>query len=145
MDSTRHFRQRLSSWLLNTFTVSLVLSLGALARPGTAQPPPEVPATPLTLEDCVRIGLERQPAVAAAPASLAAAEAQRRALDNLCLASLVSRELPIRRKQAGLGVTIASAGYQQAEWETTYAVTRNYFTLLYARQQEQVARSVVER
>ena len=64
---------------------------------------------PLTLEECIRIGLEQQPALNAARASLAAAEDQRRALDNMRLAGLLSRELPVRKQQAALGVTIAVA------------------------------------
>jgi outer membrane protein TolC len=98
---------------------------------------------PLTLADCVRIGLAQQPALAAHWASLAAAESQKQALDRLCLASLVSRELPIRREQAARGVAIAAAGLQQAEWEAIYAVTRNYFSVVYARKQEAVARGLV--
>src|SRR5207245_1500308 len=42
-------------------------------------------------------------------------------------------------------VTAAAAGVDQAERETTYAVTRTYFTVLYAREQEKLARKVVER
>ena len=47
----------------------------------------------------------------------------------------LARDLPIRRKQARLGVTIAEASLSQAEWETVYAVTRTYFGVVYARQQ----------
>jgi len=65
-------------------------------------------------------------------------------LANLRLAALISREIPIRRKQAALGVVIANAGANQAEWETIYAVTRNYFSVLYAREQQKVARDVID-
>jgi outer membrane protein TolC len=99
----------------------------------------------LTLSDCIHLGLERQPALAAARASLAAAEDARRALEDLRFAALVSHELPVRRSQADLGVAIAGAGLRQAEWETIYAITRTYFTALYAREQEKVARDLVER
>jgi outer membrane protein TolC len=54
-------------------------------------------------------------------------------------------ELPSRRQQFGLGVLSAAAGLDQAERETVYAVTRTYFTVLYAREQQEVARGVVER
>jgi outer membrane protein TolC len=100
---------------------------------------------PLTLEECIQIGLERQPSLAAARASLAAAEDGLRALDDLRLAALLARELPIRRCQASLGVTIAEAGLRQAELETTYAVTRTYFSALYAHSQEVLARNLVEK
>src|SRR5207302_10651083 len=101
--------------------------------------PATAPAGPLTLADCVQIALDRQPALVAHRASVAAAESQKQGLDNLRLAGLVSREVPIRRKQAALGVVIATAGANQAEWETIYAVTRNYYTYGYARTQRQVA------
>ena len=61
------------------------------------------------------------------------------------LASLISRELPIRKQQAAQGVTIAAAGLDQAEWETIYAVTRNYFSVIYASKQEAVARGLVNK
>src|SRR5439155_16543148 len=47
--------------------------------------------------------------------------------------------------QATLGVTVASAGLERVEQDTVYAVTRTWFTVLYAREQERVARGVVDR
>jgi outer membrane protein TolC len=103
------------------------------------------PQTPLTLAQYYSLALERQPRVAAARASLAAAEDGRRALDDLRFPAGLVPEVPLRRKQAALGVTAAAAGVEQAERETLYAVTRTYFTVLYARQQQRVAEGVVER
>ncbi|MCI0455897.1 MAG: TolC family protein [Gemmataceae bacterium] len=130
--------------------LSFIVCLGVVVPMARAQNEVPEPAAhpqpqPLTLDDCVRIGLARQPTLNAARATLAAAETQRQALQNLHLASLVSRELPIRRQQATLGVTIASAGVQQAEWETVYAVTRNYFSVAYARAQESLVTRVLEK
>jgi outer membrane protein TolC len=113
------------------------------AAPDLHPPPP--PLGPLTLEDCVRIGLERQPALNAARASLASAQDQLHALENLRFASLVSRELPVRKQQAALGVSLAAAGVEQAEHETVYAVTRNYFSALYAFKQARVVREVLDK
>jgi outer membrane protein TolC len=42
-------------------------------------------------------------------------------------------------------VTAAAAGVDEAERESVYAVTRAYFTVIYAREQERLARSVVDR
>lgn len=161
MDDPRRPHRPRCSWLPTRLMVSFFVCLGVAVPPALAQqlgepigPPPAASATggpapaataPLTLDECVRIGMEGQPALAAARASLAAADAQKRALDKLCLASLVSRELPIRKEQASLGVTIAAAGLQQAEWETLYAITRNYFSAVYARKQEQVANDVIDK
>jgi outer membrane protein TolC len=119
---------------------------GANAQSGEPAPsPPAAPSMPLTLADCVRIAMSQQPALAAHRASLAAAETQQQALDRLCLASLVSRELPIRKEQAARGVTIAAAGLQQAEWEAIYAVSRNYFSVIYASKQEALARGLINK
>jgi outer membrane protein TolC len=115
-----------------------------LGQPVAAQPQPVV-VRQLTLEECIQIGLSRQPALAAAHASLAAAEQQRRALYNLKLAGLVSHELPYRRHQSDLGVTIAEAGVAQAEWETIYAVTRTYFSVLYAQKQAALLKGSIEK
>jgi outer membrane protein TolC len=81
--------------------------------------------------------------LAAQRASLAAAEEGYRGALELRVPVLLARDLPIRRKQACLGVTIAAARLSQAEWETIYAVTRTYFGVVYARQQLSVADDLV--
>src|SRR2546426_588029 len=43
--------------------------------------------------------------------------------------------LLIRREQTALGLLAAEARLHQAEWETVYAVTRMYCTLVYSRVQ----------
>jgi len=97
----------------------------------------------LALADCIRMALDQQPGLAAQRASLASAESGQRALDDLRIPTFIDRELPYRRQQACLGVAVAAAAVEQAERDTTYAVTRTYFTVLYARQQERVAARVV--
>lgn len=137
--------------LLLRSTIAVLACLGTALSASAQQPvalpnaPPGVVLQAYTLTDCVRIGLERQPTLTAARASLASAETQRNALDKMVLASLVSRELHFRRQQACLGVTIAQAGLQQNEHEAIYAITRNYFSVVYARQQETLTRALVER
>jgi outer membrane protein TolC len=76
---------------------------------------------------------------------LVAAEDGKRAIEALRVPLALVPELPFRRQQFGLGILAASAGLDQAERETVYAVTRTYFTVLYAREQHNVARGVVER
>ena len=109
-------------------------------------PPPPFPASPqvLTLWDCRRIALENQPTLAAYRASLAGAEARASALNNLCTPALVRPDLPIRREQACLGIRVAQAQCRQAEWETVYAVTRNYVSALHAYQQAALAETAIE-
>lgn len=96
-----------------------------------------------SLDQCIQIGLAQQPAVAAARASLAAAQTGKCALDNMRFAALISRDIPVRRQQACIGVSIAAAALDQAERETVYAVTRLYYTVAFAREQKKVADSVV--
>ncbi len=106
----------------------------ANAAPAAASPAPV--ATPAyDLATCRQVALERQPGLAAVRSSLAAAEARARAVENLRLAALVSRDLPIRRRQASLGVVVQSAALAQAEWDAVHAVTYTYLTAVYARQQ----------
>jgi outer membrane protein TolC len=133
-------------WLRYTACLGVCLGLASAVQ---AQAPALMPgvqptqSSPLALEDCIRIGLEQQPALSAQRSSLAAAEAQRQALDNMRCAALISKELPIRKQQACLGVTIADAGVQIIEWDTVYAVSRTYYTALYARRQEAVAKALL--
>jgi outer membrane protein TolC len=136
----RHFR--------HAWPISLVLVVGlsaALARGQEAAPAEMSGLPPLTLEECIQIGLEQQPSLTAARASLAAALDSQRAIEDLRLAGILEHELPIRRQQACLGVAIARAGLAQTEWETIYAITRTYYTAVYAHQQELVARDLVSK
>jgi outer membrane protein TolC len=110
--------------------------------------PPAVAAPPvmtLGLGECLHLALGHHPRLAAARASLAAAQAGQQALENLRIPELLDHEIPIRRRQAALGVSAASAGLAQTEKEVAYAVERTYFTVLYAREQERIAAGVIER
>ncbi len=150
MMSHRRCQGTRGSYTARGLTLSLLLSLVVcLASGRAAEPPAEArPAAStmtLNLAECLHLALERQPRVAAQRASLAAAEDGKHALEALRFPATLDPEIPVRRKQAALGVQAAAAGLDHAERETVYAVTRTYFTVLYARQQEQVARGVVER
>src|SRR5262249_34094284 len=110
-------------------------------HPGHGATPAPVPV--YALAECLHLALERQPAIAAQRASLGAAQNASQAVENLRIPTLIARELPYRRQQACLGVTIAAAALDQVERETVYAVTRTYFTVLFARAQERVAQDTV--
>ncbi len=130
------------------FPVSLIVLLsfaGGLVRADEGVIVSEQPATPLILEDCIQIGFSNQASLKAANATLRAARAQHQALQNLGLAGLFSKEVPIRRRQSCLGITIAAARVNQTEWETRYAVTRTYFSFIYARKQEKLLTEVYEK
>src|SRR6202040_1973598 len=99
----------------------------------------------LDLAECLRLASQRQPRIAAQRASLAAAEEGFRALDNIPIPAVLSPDLVIRRRQASLGVGAAGAAVDQADRETAYGVTRTYFTVLFAREQERVLRAIVDR
>ncbi len=97
---------------------------------------PEKAVLVLDLHAARKLALEKQPALAAAQASLAAALAKVKALDNLgTLANLARPDLCIRRQQAALAVLIAEARLHQVEIETRYSVTRLYWTAVYAQDQ----------
>ena len=93
---------------------------------------------------CLHLALERQPRVAAARGSLAAAQAAEEAVASLRLPSFLAPDLPIRRQQAALGVAAAAAALAQDEWDAAYAVKRNWFSVLYALEQARVTTGVVD-
>jgi outer membrane protein TolC len=128
-----------SLWL----TVVLSVAGGEFGPYEEAAAPPA--SAKLNLENCIQLGLEHQPALAAARASLAAAYSGQRAVDKIILGRLVAPDLPIRRQQACLGVTIASAGLDHAEWETRYAVRRTYYSVQYARMQKIVIDNAMDK
>jgi outer membrane protein TolC len=128
------------------FPLLLPLSLAAQSSDiegGAIAPTGADSGRPLSLADCLRIAHQRQPALEAYRASLAAADTNSRSLQSMRLAALFVHEIPIRREQACLGVTAASARLEQVERETDYAVTRTYFGVIYAREQKRVATKVV--
>jgi len=92
-----------------------------------------------SLRMCREIALANQPAIAAAKASLAAAVDRANALANLHGLASLSRELPVRKQQAALGITIARGGVAQAEAETMFGVTFSYLGAVYANQQMDLA------
>lgn len=144
LKATGRLRAQLSLYL--ALPLLLLASRGASAQgslppAGSGTTTPAVAAnSPVNLPLCLQTALEQQPALVAHRASLAAANTQYRGLEKLHFpAGLISPDLPVRRRQACLGVRIAQAGLDQAEWDTLYAVERTYFGVLYARKQLRVA------
>ncbi len=141
-------------FVLATMLSSLIGGmLGLFPVSGVAQSPPPVAieapqviaSKPIyCLEDCLRIAHERQPAIHAARASLAAAQTAQRGLSEIKFGQIFARDLPIRKQQSCLGVSVAAANLAQVEFETTAAVTRLYFGAIHAREQRQVADRVVQ-
>ncbi len=119
------------------------LGLCPLSRAGAQGPALNCPA-PLNLTACRQLALEHNPTVAAARATLAAAQARVAAAENLHTVPLVTPDLPIRRKQAAIGVSIAEAGVRRAEADVIYGVTYCYLAYLYATEQLQVAQKAAD-
>src|SRR5262249_51800820 len=110
-------------------------------------PPPISPKTSpgkMTLDECLELGFQHQPALAAANASLNAAYSGQRALDRLLLPRLIRRDLPQRREQGCDRVQLAVAVLTQAQWDARYAITRNFFTVQYISAQQEVIKDVLQ-
>ena len=86
-----------------------------------------------------------QPAVLAARDSLNASELKAAALNKKGLSALLARDLPIRRQQAALGLTIASAAVDQACCDARQAATTSYLAALYALEQQRNADAIHNR
>jgi len=111
-------------------------------QPVLDAPKSQVPE--LNLGECIAIAVEKQPALQAVRASQAATGAGQHALNNIGrLGSLLSPDLPIRKQQSERGVIAAAADVQKLHNELVHDVTRLYFSVVYARQQEQLANDIV--
>jgi outer membrane protein TolC len=97
----------------------------------------------LTLESAISLALQRQPAIHAAEASLQSTLTQKSVADGH-MAMLMGPQIHYRRQQADIGVAIALAGLDQARLDTVYSVNRTYLSVLYAMDQEKVAREAAE-
>ena len=153
MDTTRRQKQ----WLLNFATVGLCilfqLSIVTAQEPEPQsedeEPSAESVETPTamqyTLGQCMAVALERQPALRAAQFSLQSVEQGQAALYNLpWIAERLTTELPVRKQQAALGITLAKSEIAKVRQETIYDVSRLYWTCVYARQQEIIASNIIE-
>ena len=109
---------------------------------GGAPASPTQSPGPLSLDACLELGMAHQPALDAARASLAAAQAGSQSVARI--PPFLSPDLRIRREQACQGITIAQAALTQAEWDTRYAITRNFFTVQYIRAQDKVVTEVLQ-
>jgi outer membrane protein TolC len=139
--------------IVGALSLPCLLSLEIVAAP--PQAPAVAPAAPavaetaipvFTLADCIHLALDQQPTLAANRASLAVAQHASQTLQNMRVPPIISagRELQVRRQQACLGKTAASAALNQSEHDTIYAVTRNYYSVIFAREQRKVVQQVVD-
>src|SRR5436190_12396560 len=112
------------------------------AHPAPA-PAPTIQTITVDLTVARQLALEKQPAVAAARNSYAAAIARHQALERLRVPTFLARDLPTRRKQASLGVAISQADVQRAEADAVYSATFGYLSVLYAREQHQLTVDVI--
>src|SRR5437870_1567271 len=106
--------------LVGGLALPLALALESPAQTSdpaaAAQSAAPAPAGKLSLAEAVQLALGQQPNVRAAQASLAAAEAARHGVYRLPTFPLLpsAREVPVRRKQADIGLTVAHAALEQA-------------------------------
>ncbi len=119
-----------------------------LPRPTpSAMPTEKVPGDGVPkydLETLRAIALKYNSAITAARATLASAIAGQQSVENIKVPTFLQPDLPIRRKQAALGVQAAEAGVRQAELLVVFGVQFAYVSHLYAREQERIAREAVD-
>lgn len=131
-------------FIIPCWWLGLIPLLLWLASAGPADTLPEhsldqAASQPLTIQTCKQLALGNQPTIAATQAALKAALDRVHALETLRVPTCLARDLPTRRKQAALGVTIAQAAVAQAETETVHGVNAAYLGALYAAQQVRLA------
>lgn len=114
----------------------------AMPIPAVQPPADELPV--LNLGQCVAVAMERQPTLKAAYASQQSSAAGQTGLNNIGrVGQSLSKDLPIRKEQAARGQIAVAADVQKVKNELVYDVTRLYYTIVYAHQQEQIADDVV--
>jgi outer membrane protein TolC len=119
-----------------------VLALAFLSSSAYAQPeraPAPIPT--YTLGECIQIARENSPVLKAAAASLLSAQAGQNGVNAAARFTheIIAPDIEYRKQQAANGVRAAEAELMQAEHDVTYEVIRVYYTVVYAREQVQVA------
>ena len=120
-------------------------SAAARTGSGRGRPGPRRAEQVYDLATARETAAANQPAVFAARDSLHAAELKAATLNKGGLSALLARDLPIRRQQAALGLTIASAAVDQACCDARQAATATYLAALYALEQQRNADAIHNR
>jgi hypothetical protein len=116
----------------------------SLKQPNGNGDKPKDTTPELSLGECIALAVENQPALRAVRSSQNATGTGQQALNNIGrIGSLLSPDLPIRKQQAERGVIAAAADVQKLHNEVVHDVTRLYYSVVYARQQEQLADDIV--
>ncbi|HEV3145964.1 MAG TPA: hypothetical protein VGZ47_18910 [Gemmataceae bacterium] len=133
--TSRCLLRRLTALLLCIPIVTAVVFAQAPPANGPDNLPPQnIPV--LTLPDCLAIGRSQQPAIQAAQQSLGAAQMAQRGLNEIKFGTRTfAKSVPVRRQQAAWGVNAAAANLYQVQADMDCAVSRMYFSVLYAREQ----------
>ena len=131
MNSTS-WMKRLALWQLG-LAITLVVSNIAWAQ-GTNK------VRVLTLFDCYQLARDHQPTLQAAEISLSSSQQGLASIPK----GRFSKEIPIRRSQATLGVSASEAALKQAQWETHHAVTWCFYSIIHARNQQVLLEEVVD-
>ncbi len=97
----------------------------------------------MTVYDCIKIALEKQPKLKGIRASVAAAETGERGLDDARFFGQIAPDYKFRKDQASKGVQAAYAELQQIEYDVKHSVVWTYFSWVYAREQVKVASEAV--
>jgi len=131
---------------LGALLLGLLLAALLPAQPPATLPPPKVEPTHTDLlARYRRIALHNQPALAAYRASLCVAQTKTEAVQKIGgLATLFRPDLDVRKEQVQYGVLAAQAQLSVSAWETLYAVTRNYWSLVHARELLDVAEQALD-
>jgi outer membrane protein TolC len=157
MISCRTFWRRFHGHLLGSLAIPALLAVTAdvlenTAHPTANDPPPatvaphvptEVPV--LNLAGCKALALARQPAIAAAQASFNAAVARQSALETIRVPRFLVRDLPTRKQQAAVGLSIAQAEVDRVKIDTLFSVTYTFLSVQYAVEQGQLLDGARER
>lgn len=105
----------------------------------------DVPALPKhNIGECIKIGMEKQPKLAALRASVGSATASQTGLERANLIIRLTMDYKFRKQQAANGVLAAQADYEQSIHDITYAIAWTYYSVVYAREQVKVAKEAVE-
>ncbi len=116
-----------------------ITPVGEETKPQDQQPIPK-----LTLGECLKIALEKQPKLAALRASVGSAQASLTAQETAPLLVRLTPDHKTRKCQASIGVQAAQAELDQATHDVTQAVVWTYYSVVYVRQQLKVAKDAVD-
>ncbi|MSR30071.1 MAG: TolC family protein [Gemmataceae bacterium] len=127
------------SYFKSFFLGMMLVGMGGLCWAEAAQIEKPVKVPVFSLAQLQEMGRASSPLIKAAQAGVDGVAEKQSAIHKMRFLGLISKEIPVRKQQAEAGAVAASASFSQSELDVNFSVAYTYTSIIYARQQLEIA------